>query len=193
MTIAGSRGRPGTKEGAAGMVERPGDDEYGSFYQGYVARVSERDVLAVLEAQPRELARAAAGVSAERESFCYAPGKWSVRQVFGHLADAERVFGYRAFCLSRGDATPLPGFEENAYVAESRSSEERLEELARTFATVREANLTLLRRLDARRWARRGVANGNPVSVRALAFIMAGHVRHHLAVLRERYDVGADA
>lgn len=171
------------------MSARPAENEYATFYRGYVSLVPEGDVLPVLEAQPEGLARIAAQVSPEKEIFRYAPDKWSVRQVFGHLSDAERVFGYRAFCLSRAEAAPLPGFDENGYVAESRSSDQPLAELARTFGRVREANLTLLRHLDLSQWERRGVANGSPISVRALAFIMAGHVRHHLAGLRDRYGV----
>jgi DinB superfamily len=169
--------------------DRPGGGEHAPFYAGYVSLVTESDVLAALEAQARELEALAASVPAERESFRYAPGKWSVRQVLGHLTDAERVFGYRAFCISRGDRTPLPGFDENAYVASAPFDGQSLKELARDFAALRGANLAVFRHLDPARWALLGSANGSPVSPRALAFIMAGHVRHHQGVLRERYGV----
>jgi hypothetical protein len=171
------------------MLDRPETSEYAPFYAGYVGLVPERDPLAVLEAQPAELGRLAASVVRERETHRYAPGKWSVREIFGHLTDGERVFGYRAFCISRGDMASLPGFDENAYIAGSQYDERALAELASDFAALRETNLALLRRLAPDAWARTGTANGTAVTVRALAFIMAGHVRHHLGVLRSRYDV----
>jgi len=153
--------------------------------------VTEADVLAVLETQAAEVHRLAAAVPAKSETLRYAPGKWSIREVVGHVADAERVFGYRAFCISRGEQTPLPGFDEGRYVAESGFDERTLAELVREFTAVREANLAVLRRLEGRAWERIGNANGSPVSVRALAFIMAGHVRHHCGILRSRYGIQA--
>lgn len=171
------------------MIDRPAESEFAAFYRGYVSLVPEGDVLSVLEAQARGVPDLAATVPAERETFRYAPGKWSVRELVSHLGDAERVFGYRAFCIGRGEQVPLPGFDENTYVAESGADQRPLSQLAKEFALVRESNLAALRRLDAPAWKRLGNANGNPVSVRALAFIMAGHVLHHLGVLRERYGV----
>lgn len=170
---------------------RPTPEEYAPFFAGYVKLVPETDVLLVLAAQVSEIRRLAGSVPAGRETFRYAPGKWSIREIFGHIGDAERVFGYRAFCISRGDQTPLPGFDENDYIAESAYDERNVAELADDFAGLRGANLAVLGRLDPARWARGGNANGNPVSVRALAFIMAGHVRHHLGVLKARYGVTA--
>jgi len=169
------------------MIERPTEAEYAPFYAGYVALVPEADVLGVLESQPAEFDAIAGALSVERETSRYAPGKWSVRQVVGHVVDAERVFGYRAFCISRGEQTALPGFDENDYVARATWAQRPLGELAREFAAVRASNLEALRPLDAEAWRRSGIANASPISVRALAFIMAGHVRHHLSVLRRRY------
>jgi hypothetical protein len=170
-------------------MQRPGPDEYAPFYAGYVSLVPESDALAVLEAQPSELRALAAAQPAARESHRYAPGKWSVREVFGHLTDGERVFGYRAFCISRGDQASLPGFDEQSYIAGSDYDRVPLAELAADFEALRQSNLRVLRRLDPAAWARSGTANGTPVTVRALAFVMAGHVRHHLGVLRDRYGV----
>lgn len=180
---------------ATGRLGRPEPDtEYAPFYETYVSKVPEEDPLAVLEAQADQVRRLAAAVPEDRERFRYAPGKWSVREVFGHLADAERLFGYRALCIGRGDTTtPLPGFDEVRYMAEAGFDRVPLAELAAELAALRETNLTLLRRMDAAAWARIGNANGTPVSVRALAFIMAGHVRHHLGILRERYGVAASS
>ena len=171
------------------MTSRPGDTEYAPFFSGYVSLVPEADVLAVLEHQPSELARVASAVPAERERFRYAGGKWSIREVFGHLIDAERVFSYRAFCISRGEETSLPAFDEGEYVRHSHYDDQPLEDLVSEFTAVRQAALAFLRRLEGRAWERIGTANNNPASARALAFIMAGHVRHHFAVLRDRYGV----
>jgi len=173
------------------MIKRPADKEYAAFFAGYVALVTEPDVLGILGNQPAELAELAGQVSAERERFRYAKGKWSIREVFGHLVDADRVFGHRAFCIGRGEQAALPGFEENQYVALSQYDERTLAASAVEFTAVRQANLLFLSTLDDEAWARTGVANNNLVSVRALAFIIAGHVRHHFNILRSRYGVPA--
>jgi uncharacterized damage-inducible protein DinB len=170
-------------------MERPTETEYASFYRGYVALVPEADIVGVLEQQIEETRRFLASVSAERESYRYSEGKWSIRQVLGHIVDAERVFGYRAFCFSRGEQASLPSFDENQYVDTARSDSVPLRELVAELVVVRQANLAFLCRLDAREWAQIGTASGKPVSVRALAWIMAGHPRHHLQILRERYGV----
>jgi hypothetical protein len=170
-------------------MERPGTTEYASFYAGYVGLVPEVDVLSVLEAQAGDLGRLLAGVTPDREGWAYAPGKWSIRQVVGHLGDAERVFGYRAFSISRGERQPLPGFDENPYVAAAGFDEWTLADLVGHFAGLRKANLETLRHVRPREWGQTGTASGAPVTVRALAFIMAGHVRHHSAVLRDRYGL----
>jgi hypothetical protein len=171
------------------MSGRPEAGEYAPFYAGYVARVPEGGVLEVLAEQPAELRRIAAGVPPERQDFRYAPEKWSLRQLFSHLIDAERVFGYRALCIAHGDTTPLPGFDEKAYVAAADLGSTPLAALAEELALLREGNLALFRRLPEEAWTRTGNANGQDVSVRALAWILAGHLRHHLAVLAERYGV----
>lgn len=173
------------------MTSRPTEHEFARFYAGYVALVSEDEVLGVLRGQVREMEALAATVPADRESFSYGPGKWTVREVVGHLGDGERVFGYRAACIGRGDQTPLPSFDENLYVANGRFETVPLASLVDEFVHLRAANLVTFSRLDDDGWLARGTASGTPVTVRALAFIMAGHVRHHLRILRERYGVGA--
>jgi uncharacterized damage-inducible protein DinB len=170
-------------------MQRPTEAEYATFYARYVALVPETDVVGVLEHEIDEIRRLLASVSPGKESYRYAEGKWSIRQVLGHLVDAERVFGYRAFCFSRGEQAALPSFDENQYVAAAGSDATPLRELCDELALVRESNLAFLRRLEPREWARVGTASGQPVSVRALAWIMAGHPRHHVQVLRERYGV----
>ena len=170
-------------------MERPTDAEYAPFYAGYVKLVPETDILGVLAGQAAEIRRLVASVPAEKEGHRYAEGKWSIRQVLGHLVDAERVFGYRAFCFSRGERAALPSFDENEYVRAARSDATPLGDLVDELALVRESNLVVLRRLEPLEWARVGTASGHPVTVRALAFIMAGHPRHHVLVLRQRYGV----
>jgi DinB superfamily len=172
------------------MIEKPSESEYAPFYAGYIARIPAEDVLEILSRQTTELRGLAAAASPDREVFRYAPGKWSVREVFGHLIDGERVFGHRAFRIGRGDQTPLPGFEENQYVAASGYHDRDLASLVEEFALVRAANLAIFHNLAGDAWRRLGTANNHPVSVRALAFIMAGHVNHHLTILGERYGLG---
>ncbi len=168
---------------------RPAEAEYAPSYARYVSLVSEDDAVAALEEQLDEVRRLVASVSADRETFRYEPEKWSVREVIGHLIDGERVFGYRAYCISRGELAALPAFDENAYVAASRYDEIPLLELGRELLAVRNVNLVALRRLDPDTWTRRGIASGKPISVRALGYVMVGHVRHHEAILLERYGI----
>lgn len=169
------------------MIGRPSEVEFAPFYAGYVSLVPETDIIGVLEAQADDVRRQTRAFIPKREQFRYADGKWSVREMFGHVTDAERVFGFRAFCFSRGDENTLPGFDQNDYVARSDVDRRPLADLVEEFGQLRQANLAVLRRLDDAAWRRTGTASGNLVSVRALAYIMAGHVRHHLQVLTTRY------
>jgi hypothetical protein len=173
------------------MRSRPDPTEYAPFYAGYISRVPEGGILEILERQPADIRRALATVTPDRETFRYAPEKWSIREVLGHIGDAERIFGYRALCIGRGDKTPFPGFDEKPYVAASGAGQRALADLADEFAAVRAANLIVLRHLAEAAWLNTGTASNNPVSVRAVVYTMAGHVLHHMAVLRERYGVGA--
>jgi hypothetical protein len=172
----------------AQVVERPPSTEYAAPFEKYVSRVTETDVLGAMARQHDELADALHGVRGPAaERYRYAEGKWSIREVVGHLVDSERIFGYRAVCIARGEATPLPGFDENAYVASATFDEHPLAELIEELGHVRRGHLAFFRHLSAEAWLRSGISNVNPLSVRALAFIIVGHPRHHLAVLRERY------
>jgi hypothetical protein len=171
------------------MRAKPAEAEYAPFFAGYVSLVPETDILDVLEAQKGTIRALAAAVSLERETFAYAPGKWTVRQVVGHMADAERVFGHRAFCISRGERAVLPSFDENGYVAAAPSGAIDLATLADELALVREANLLVLRRLDEAAWRRFGNVSSGQATPLGIAYVMAGHLRHHLRVLDERYDV----
>jgi hypothetical protein len=167
--------------------ERPSEKEYAPFYSGYVGLVPETDIVPVLRQQPLELEAFARDVPRDGESFRYGPEKWSIREVFGHMNDGERVFGYRLFCISRGEQAALPGFDEKTYVSAAGYDRRALKDLVADFSRLRDSNVALLESFDEPAWLRSGNANGSPVSVRALSYIMAGHVRHHLGVLRSRY------
>ena len=169
-------------------TSRPGADEYAPSFAGYVARVAEdEDIQAVLAGQLDEVLARLDRVPESRGGYRYAPGKWSIREVVGHLSDTERVFAYRALRVGRGDSTPLPGFDDQAYVPEQRADDRSLAGLVEEWGHVRRATLALLRNLPAAAWHRRGIASDQPISVRALAYIIAGHVRQHLEVLEARY------
>jgi hypothetical protein len=168
----------------------PPPEEYAPFYAGYVNRIGQgEDILAALQEQLQSTPALLRGVDEDRGSFRYAPGKWSIKEVIGHLADTERIMSVRALRIGRGDATPLSGFDEDAYVPAMEADARALEDLVSEWSDVRRATLALFRGLPPAAWARRGVANGTPVSVRALAYIVAGHERHHLETLRNRYGV----
>jgi hypothetical protein len=171
-------------------MTRPGPDEYNPFYAAYVDKVQESDVLPVLVEARRTTAEFLAGLSEAQAGYRYAPAKWTLREVIGHLSDSERIFAYRLLRIARGDQTPLSSFDENLYVPGGEFERRPLADVAAEFASVRDATVALLRGLPPDALARRGTAGGKPVSARALAFIIAGHERHHLMVIRERYVVG---
>jgi DinB superfamily len=169
------------------VIDRPKPDEYAPAFEGYVSRVPETDIMAVLARQREELPGALAAVRGESERFRYAAGKWSIRDLVGHVIDTERIMGYRAVCVARGETLSLPGFDENTYAANATFDDYPLAELLDEFAHVREGNLALFRHLSPEAWLRTGIANQNPISVRALAWVIVGHVRHHIAVLEQHY------
>ena len=170
-----------------GPLTRPGADEYAPYYGRYVDRVPDGDIRDVLARQLDEALAFFRALPPEMGDHRYAPEKWSVKEVVGHVADAERIFAYRALRIARADETPLPGFEENPYVANASFGDRTLESLVDEWADVRRATLSLLRGLPAEAWTRRGTASGFGVSVRGLAGIVAGHLEHHLDILRTRY------
>jgi hypothetical protein len=168
----------------------PAQGEYAPFYAGYVAKVAGRDLRAILERQVGEIRALVAPLTDEGGMARYEPGKWSVKEVIGHVADTERVMSYRLLRIARGDATPLPGFDQDPYVAAAHSDVRTLESLVTELEAVRASTLALVGSLGAEEWGRRGVASGREVSARALAHIIAGHLEHHAAILRERYGLG---
>jgi hypothetical protein len=170
------------------MMTRPAPTEYHEYFSRYIDLVHETDILPVLHAQIADM-QGVLQRAAGKEQFAYAPGKWTIRQVIGHVSDTERVFGYRALVFARGDAAELPGFDENAYAEQSPAAGVSLSTLVDEFVAVRRSHIHLLAALDDALWARSGVANNRTITVRALAYLMAGHVRHHLNGLTRNYGV----
>lgn len=169
------------------MIPRPDASEFLPYYGKYIDRVPDGDVLQTLDDGLGEMMALARGLPEERGGHRYAPEKWSIREVLGHIMDAERIFAYRALRIARGDATPLASFDENAYVPAGRFDARTLADLAEEYEAVRRATLLLFRSTDDEALQSRGVASGAGVTARALAWIIAGHERHHLTLLRERY------
>ena len=166
---------------------RPEQGEYAAFYETYVSKVPGGDVLAQLESQRLQTAQLFAASTERDGNFRYAPDKWTIKEVVGHLSDTERVFTYRALRIARGDQTPLASFEQNDFVKNGNFGEQSLADLVAEFGVIRAATLALFRSFNAEAWTRRGTASNNPVTVRALAFITAGHELHHREILKERY------
>ncbi|HEU4680208.1 MAG TPA: DinB family protein [Gemmatimonadales bacterium] len=172
-------------------IPRPEADEAATFYHGYIAKVTGDNIGEQLQRQLEVLEQLMKSLDDEAALFRYEPGKWSIKEIVGHLTDAERIFAYRLMRIARADTTPLPGFDENAFVAAGGFDERPLSTLLREFRAVRVSTVALLEGLPATGWLRKGVASGHAISTRALAYIMVGHVTHHLGVLRERYGLGA--
>ncbi|OLB16145.1 MAG: hypothetical protein AUH07_01690 [Gemmatimonadetes bacterium 13_2_20CM_70_9] len=168
-------------------MPRPDATEYAPYYGTYVGKVPDGDLLELLERQRRETQNLLAGLSDTQALHRYAPGKWSIKEVVGHLMDSERVFCYRALRFARADEKPLQGFDEKAWVPAGSFDARPLADLAAELEAVRRATIALFGGFDAAALARKGTANNNEVTVRALAWIVAGHERHHVAILRERY------
>lgn len=168
-------------------IARPEPGEYNPYYDRYISLISGADILGTLDAQRRQTLLLLSGRDEADGNFRYAPGKWSAKEVLGHVCDTERIFAYRALRIARGDQTPIEGFEQDDYVRNGPFANAPLEELVEDYIAVRRATLTLFRNLDEVAWSRRGVANKNEVTVRALAYIVAGHEMHHRRILEERY------
>lgn len=166
---------------------RPDPSECAPFLQRYVGLVPDGAVLQTMERQLHETTALLEAIPAAKADFAYAPGKWTVKEVLGHLTDAERIFSYRALRIARGDDTPLPGFDENRYVPASGASRRTLIDLLAEYHAVRRASLALFEHLPPEAAGRTGTVGGASVSVRALAWVITGHERHHLGILRERY------
>ncbi|MFL6248590.1 MAG: DinB family protein [Thermoanaerobaculia bacterium] len=168
---------------------RPDATEYAQPYAGYVANVPEEDIFSALEEQSAVTQKLLASLDESKAMYCYAESKWSVKEVIGHFTDAERIFAYRALAIARGETQPLPGFEEKDYVRNAAFNAWKLGDLSEHYALVRRSTIVLFRNFPQDAWERRGTASGYPITARAIAWIIVGHERHHVKVLRERYLV----
>jgi hypothetical protein len=169
------------------MSTRPEADEAAEYYFTYINQVPPGDICTILETQGAETVAWLSGISDERSRHRYAPGKWSIREVVGHLNDAERLFASRALWFARGFPDPLPSFDQDVAVASSEADARAWPTHIEEFRTIRAATSSLFRNLPADAWMRRGTASGKPFTVRALAWICAGHVTHHTTIVRARY------
>jgi len=168
-------------------VTRPQPGEYAPYYERYISLIQGEAILQTLDEQRRKMMMLLSCRDEKDGDFRYAPEKWSVKEVLGHICDTERIFAYRALRFSRADATPLAGFEQDDYVRNGPFGQRLLSDLIEDFIAVRRGTISLFRNLDEAAWMRRGVANKNEVSVRALAYITAGHELHHRRILEEKY------
>lgn len=178
-----------TDQTPASLRQRPASDEYAQGFAGYVARVPDGDVLATLTRQLDETAALLSAVPEERGSYRYAPDKWSIKDVAGHMLDTERIMAYRALRASRGDRTELPPFEQDDFVRGATFDRRPLRETLEEMRLVRLGNIAFFRSLSDDELLRRGIANGHEFTARAMAYIIAGHERHHLEQLRVRYGL----
>jgi len=169
------------------MLSRPKSEEYLPHFQPYVDLVPEGNLLELLQEQTSQIVERLASVTEEQGNYRYAEGKWSLKEVLGHITDTERIMSYRLLRIARGDTTPLPGFEEQLFVSNAGSDRFTLEELLEDFQVVRVATLSLIRRLDETAWQRMGHYGGGEGSARSLGYIIAGHTIHHLNIINERY------
>lgn len=169
------------------MIRRPAPDEHAEYYGRYIGLVPDGDLVRMLAEQVEDTAALLSAVPADAETFAYAPGKWSVREVVGHLIDVERLFAFRCLHVARGDPAALPGMEQEDWARISNAGSRPLPRLVEELRAVRGATVSLIEGLDEAALDRRGVASGVEFTVRAFPWIVAGHERHHLGILRERY------
>ncbi|HEX4560408.1 MAG TPA: DinB family protein [Gemmatimonadales bacterium] len=168
-------------------IPRPEAREFNPYYAKYIALVPDGNLIEIMTRQGMEFGGLVKSIPEGRASFRYEPAKWSVAQLVGHVNDAERIFTYRALCFSRGEKAPLPSFDENAYAAASAAEQRHISEIGAEFEAIRRATLALLGGMTESMLTMSGIASENPVTVRAIAYIVAGHCFHHAAILKERY------
>jgi uncharacterized damage-inducible protein DinB len=169
------------------MMNRPEKTEYADYYDRYVSLVPEGDITVLLDENLRETLAALNDISDDAAAFRYAPEKWSIKELIGHMIDTERVFAYRALCFARNDKTPLPSFDQDEYARNASFDNYPMKDLTAEFEAVRRSTVLLFKNLNETEWTRRGIASENEVTVRALAYIIAGHEIYHRRILRDKY------
>lgn len=171
----------------ASAIERPMSNEYDPYYAGYIQRVPEGDILTLLAQQIETTVKTLSGLTEQQGNFRFAPKEWSIKQVIGHLSDTERIFAYRALCISRRDPTPLPGFDQEVYVSNANFEKCSLADILQEFEYTRRANVLAFKQLTPEMSCLCGKANNAEISVRALVYNIAGHELHHLESLQKEY------
>jgi len=169
------------------MIPRPASEDYSPYFAGYIGRVPEGDIVELLRRQQADMSSLLSALPADKLTYRYAEGKWSVAELIGHIADTERVMSYRLLRVARGDRTPLPGFDQDAFIAGADFDEWSLEALAAEYEAVRRATLSLIQRLPERAFGFRGIVSGRETTAAALAYVIAGHELHHVDALRRLY------
>lgn len=165
------------------------DDYYPPFHAGYVSLMKDQDIVAILHTQRNAFLELVDAIPEDKGDYAYASGKWTIKQVIQHIIDAERIFTFRLLAMSRGEQQPIPGFEQDDYVAAVDVSGRTLADQHREFASVRDATLTLVNSITTIEASRRGTVSGHPLTARAVPYIMAGHIEHHVRVLNDRYGL----
>ena len=178
---------------ATASIAPPEISEYAPYYSRYITLVKSDDIVGTLQKQVHTTQALLSSLSEAQANFRYAPDKWTIKQVLGHLIDSERIFAYRALRIARADQIPMEGFEQDDYVRSGNFETRTMSDLLEEYETVRAATLTLFRNLDPAAWSRRGVANNNEITVRAAAYIIAGHELHHVQIVKDRYLSGWSA
>lgn len=169
------------------MNNRPGNDEFNDYYLNYVNMVPDGNIIEILQDQNKNTIQFLEEITDQQALFRYGPDKWSIKEVLGHMTDTEQIMAYRLLCIARGETVSLPGFDETHYVKNASFDQQSISELLARFAAVRGATIHLLAGLTEEDWLKRGLANESPVTVRAIAYIIAGHERHHLGIIKDRY------
>jgi len=168
-------------------MNRPLENEYASYYQKYIDKVKGNDIASILEKQHKEILNVFASIDDKAGLFSYAEGKWSVKELLGHMLDSERVFSYRILCIARGEQQTLPGFNQDDFVLSANFNKRTVASLKAEYNYLKLANIEMIKSLSEEEISKKGTASKNPVTVRALIFILTGHERHHLDIFNERY------
>lgn len=169
------------------MLKRPEKEEYAPYYETYINKVPDGDYVSFLQSQLEEITALYTKFDEEKGLHRYAPGKWSLKEVLGHITDTERVMSYRMLRIARGDTTKLPGFDQDVFIANTSFDEVSIEDLLHDFQAVRQSTFTLLQTIADSAWSRAGNASTYDITARALAYVIAGHAQHHISVVQERY------
>lgn len=170
------------------MLQRPDSEEYSPYFTGYISQVPEGDYLSFIHSQLDAVVDLFSPISDEQGFYRYEPGKWSLKEVLGHMTDTERIMSYRMLRIARGDTTNLPGFDQDLFIDNASFDELSMKDLLNDFQAARQATFSLLKTISEEAWSRKGIANNNEISARALAYVIAGHAQHHLVVIQQKYN-----